>query len=195
MRNLTILFFCLGFISLTAQTYTISGQVRVPDNNPVCNAIVTLSDGTNVVDTYTTTDDGLYAFTGLATGNYTLTVARPDVVYLNGVSTFDIVNISRHILGVAPVAPYLLPAMDVNLTNTVTIADMVLIRRLILGITQTVPGPVWYFFAEKEGWPLPGGSSPASASHTVTPLTDNVTLNFYALKTGDVNHSVTSDCQ
>jgi hypothetical protein len=59
---------------------------------------------------------------------------------LNGVNTWDLVLISRHILGLDPLnTPYKLIAADANKSGTVTTFDIVELRKLILGTYTTLP--------------------------------------------------------
>jgi hypothetical protein len=64
---------------------------------------------------------------------------------LNGVSTFDLLQISRHILDIQPLQNfYQILAADVNKSQTITTFDIVEIRKLILGIYDTLPNlPSW----------------------------------------------------
>lgn len=67
---------------------------------------------------------------------------------LNGVSTFDLVLINKHILGVESFDNgFKHIAADANRDNKVSISDMVEIRKLILGIYTTFPkANSWRFF-------------------------------------------------
>ncbi|MEQ1746242.1 MAG: T9SS type A sorting domain-containing protein [Saprospiraceae bacterium] len=75
----------------------------------------------------------------------------PDRNYINdpynGVSTFDIVRINRHLLGLEPFTnPYQMIAADVNNSASITSFDMIRIRQLILGlITEFHPGVNWRY--------------------------------------------------
>jgi hypothetical protein len=54
---------------------------------------------------------------------------------LNGLTTFDLVLISKHILGIEPLgSPWKLIAADANKSGSVTTADIIAFRKLILGI-------------------------------------------------------------
>jgi len=62
-----------------------------------------------------------------------------DEAPFNGVSTFDLILINQHILGVQPFDdPYDYLAADVNNTSSITILDMIGIRRAILGQVSTL---------------------------------------------------------
>ncbi len=55
--------------------------------------------------------------------------------HLNGISTRDILRIQNHVLGKKLISsPYRMIAADVNASNSITAADMVEMRKLILGI-------------------------------------------------------------
>ena len=118
---------------------------------------------------------------------------------LNGVTTFDLVQISRHILGLAPLAnAYQGIAADVNNSRTITASDIVETRKLILGIYDSFPGvPSWRLIR-----PLvnPTDFSVLNAVKDtyqiiIPALAADVTLSalpFVAVKTGDVNLSALS---
>jgi len=115
---------------------------------------------------------------------------------LNGVSTYDLVLISKHILGLEPLPTlYHALAADANRSNSITTFDIVEIRKLILGIYDTLPAAKSWRFVR----PVP---NPATytllevAQDTfkteIPSLQDDLTLpnlDFVAIKTGDVNNS------
>jgi hypothetical protein len=138
---------------------------------------------------------GGYSISGLpGCQPYTVTPFRNDDP-LNGVSTYDLVLISKHILGITPLgSPYKLIAADANANGSVTTFDIVELRKLILGI-DTV-------FAHNTSWRfVPAGfvfPNPAVPSQTVFPenlvaqvqISPVAGLDFIGIKTGDVNGSV-----
>ena len=86
-----------------------------------------------------TEDNGAYTFTLPTGGDYTITPEK-NVNPLNGVSTFDLVLISKHILGIQTLdTPYKQIAADVNKSGSITAFDMVQLRQLILNITTEFP--------------------------------------------------------
>ena len=92
--------------------------------------------------------------------DYTLTPYRNDNP-LNGVSTFDLVLISKHILGLDTLdSPYQLIAADANRSGTVTTFDIVQFRKVILGIQDTVPGNTSWRFVDAD-WVFPDPMAPA----------------------------------
>jgi hypothetical protein len=69
---------------------------------------------------------------------------------LNGVNTYDLILISRHILGLEPLnTPYKLIAADANKSGTVTTFDVVELRKLILGTYTELPGNSSWRFVDK----------------------------------------------
>jgi hypothetical protein len=69
---------------------------------------------------------------------------------LNGVNTWDLILISRHILGLEPLnTPYKLISADVNKSGTVTTFDIVEARKLILGTYTKLPSNSSWRFVDK----------------------------------------------
>ncbi|MCC7505094.1 MAG: redoxin domain-containing protein [Saprospiraceae bacterium] len=93
-----------------------------------------------------------------------------------GISTFDLVLMSKHILGITPFdASWKTTAADVNLSGSVTTFDIVETRKLLLGVYDTFPFcPSWRFVpingTEVNGYCFP----------------------FQCIKMGDVNGSYTA---
>ena len=73
-----------------------------------------------------------------------------DYNYLNGVSTLDIVLIMKHILATDPFeSPYNVIASDVNNDRSVSASDVVLLRKLILGLIDNLPNNESWRFVDK----------------------------------------------
>ena len=71
--------------------------------------------------------------------------------WLQGVSTYDLVLIAKHILGIQTLASgYSIIAADANESNSVTTFDIVELRKLILGIYDRLPVPdqPWRYIPE-----------------------------------------------
>jgi hypothetical protein len=70
---------------------------------------------------------------------------------LNGVTTFDLVLITKHILGIQLLdSPYKMIAADVNNSSTITTADMIQLRKLILGIYDDFPNNTSWRFVDAD---------------------------------------------
>ncbi len=84
-------------------------------------------------------------------------LSRLDVNPLNGLTTFDLVLISRHILNIQPLgSPYKLIAADVNRSSTIATLDLIQLRKLILNIdTDFVNNTSWLFIPADYVFPVP----------------------------------------
>ncbi|MCC7466663.1 MAG: T9SS type A sorting domain-containing protein, partial [Saprospiraceae bacterium] len=122
---------------------------------------------------------------------YTLTPFKNDNP-LNGVTTFDLVQISKHILGLERLSsPYKIIAADANRSGSVTTFDIVEFRKLILGIYSVLPNNNSWRFVDK-AYVFPDTLNPFSASIPGTIMEDSLTMNalsedFVGIKVGDVN--------
>ena len=188
-----------------AQTYVIvQDNMAACDNDPqggmVAGKIVNANgenvEAVNITVTggadksLTTGADGQFQF-ALATGaDYTVTPIK-DINPLNGVSTFDLVLISKHILGITQFdSPYKHIAADVNKSGSITAFDMVQLRQLILNITNE--------FSNNDSWRFVDAShnfsaaNPASENfnefYNITALNGTMeNMDFVGVKIGDVN--------
>jgi hypothetical protein len=128
---------------------------------------------------------------------YTITPQKLDNP-LNGVTTYDLVLISKHILGLEPLSsPLKMIAADVNNTGSITAADIVELRRLILGIYTYFPANTSWRFVDKS-YVFPDQANPFSSLFPEKKNVSNLNLNrvnedFYAIKIGDVNLTATSN--
>jgi len=113
---------------------------------------------------------------------------------LNGVSTYDLVLISKHILGLEPLSgPYKMIAADANKSGSITTFDIVELRKLILGIYTELPGNTSWRFIDKN-YTFPDPFNPFKSAFPEgkalnEPLTTVWTGNFVSIKVGDVNVS------
>ncbi|MDV7395419.1 hypothetical protein RZS08_28795, partial [Arthrospira platensis SPKY1] len=114
---------------------TIAGAIANEQAEGVEDVNVELS-GTGMFQQLTGAN-GSYSFSNIpAGGDYTITPGH-DENHGNGVTTYDLVLITRHILGIQMLnSPYKIIAADANRSNSVTTSDMVEIRKLIL---QLIP--------------------------------------------------------
>ncbi len=127
--------------------------------------------------------------------------AEYDTLPLDGVSTYDLLLISRHILNIQPFdAPWKWIAADANQNGAVTTFDMVELRKLILGIYQKLPANTsWRFFNADCVFPpnpFTGGYCPPEYSFLTAPLDQYpLELPFNAVKVGDVNGTASPNFQ
>ena len=125
---------------------------------------------------------------------YTITPFK-DVFHVNGVSSFDIIIINKHILQIELLdSPYKMIAADVFPNNNISNFDLIQIRQLILYIITEFPNNTsWRFVPDDYVFPDPliPFDTPFPESITICNLSpgnagDN---NFVGIKIGDVNNS------
>ncbi|MBI5915712.1 MAG: HYR domain-containing protein [Bacteroidetes bacterium] len=165
-----------------------AGLIHTEDDLGISNVSVTLSGVTVVTDT-----NGFYPAN--AFGNFPdglLTPYKNDTP-LNGVSTFDIVLITKHILNSTLLdSPYKIIAADANHSNSVTTFDVVTIRRLILGEIPAFPNNTsWRFVPDSFVFPNPMYPFATAFPETIiiSPPYLPEYFDFVGLKVGDVNNS------
>jgi len=145
-----------------------------------------------------TGNDGAYLFSDLPMySNYTITPERNDNP-LNGISTYDLILISQHILGLEILdSPYKRIAADINRSKTITAYDMVELRKLILFINTEFPENTSWRFVD-ENFIFPDPTNPFESTfpefYTINNLESSMeNINFVAIKTGDVNGSANTN--
>ncbi len=136
---------------------------------------------------------GAYGFPGLPVGGNYVVTPEKDIDPLNGVSTYDLVLMSQHILQIELLpTPYKIIAADVNKSGTVSAVDMVELRKLILFINTDFPDNTSWRFVDAE-FVFPNATNPWETSFpevfSVNGLTEDEIGNFVAIKIGDLNGS------
>jgi len=169
----------------------VTGSIHTTDDQLMNDVTVTAtsSDGNSIA---TVTENGLFQLSLPKNNTYTLT-PEMDTDPLNGVTTFDLVLISKHILGLQLFnSPYQYVAADVNQSGTISAYDMVQLRQLILNINQKFPNNTsWKFVDETYEFTT---ANPAAEQYSQSVELSNMAaqeqVGFMAVKIGDVNQSV-----
>ncbi|MDX2071462.1 MAG: GEVED domain-containing protein [Haliscomenobacter sp.] len=170
---------------------SISGLITTDEAEPLQGAQVDLSGAATMQ--YNTPGAGTFAFNSLTKGSDFSVSAQLDKDHINGVTTFDLVLIQKHILGVKPLeGAYRMIAADVNNSKSISTLDMIQIRKLILQIdTKFNNVPSWKFV--DAAYKFPDAQNPFTAEYpeivNVNDLAGNVRADFIAVKMGDVNGS------
>ena len=155
-----------------------------------------LVGGDNMNDEEMTDDNGDYSFDLPMHQNYTVSPEHNDYP-LNGVSTYDLVLISQHILGIQTLeSPYKMIAADVNNSGTISTLDVVKLRELILFIeTEFENNTSWRFVDANYVFPNPGNPFETAFPevYTINDLSSDEVANFVAVKIGDVNCSAVTN--
>ena len=177
---------------------TVAGALQTEEGEGVQDATVELNGVANglpsINEVFSNVNGGYQFSNALPFGaDYSVT-PHSDSDPLNGVNTYDLVLISRHILGIEPLSsPYLLIAADVNKSGTVTTFDIVELRKLILGAYPELPNnSSWRFIDANQQF-----SSPDNPFADI--IRENISVaqlqsstwndDFVGVKVGDVDHS------
>lgn len=159
----------------------------VPKLTQTCNPFSCIEDQFTDVD-------GQFSFCldcqECQTGSYTITPTL-ELDPLNGVNTFDLILISRHILGLEPFnSPFKMIGADANKTGTITTFDVVELRKLILGTYVNLPAnSSWRFFDEGITFANPENpfAENIGAKEIITTMIPDPNINFIGVKIGDVD--------
>lgn len=192
MNNLkkiyTLAIFCLSAFSLLAQTTTVTGKLFGVSNN----VRITLT-GENISMSTTIDAEGNYRFENVPVGiNVAILPIIEDDFVLNGISTFDMVLGIKHIMSDTKFdSPRQYLAADIDNSQSVTILDLVLMRRLIFNMdTQLTQRPSWFFVMEEEYNAITYNNETYEGTITIpfefTVATEMI-VNFVAIKTGDIS--------
>ncbi|NJL75032.1 MAG: hypothetical protein HC892_08350 [Saprospiraceae bacterium] len=133
----------------------IAGHVLTEDHQYLQAVQVQLSGAVQHIEI--TQNDGSYVFQSLQLGNdYTIT-PQSDTNPLNGITTFDLLLINKHILNVQPLdSPYKLIAADINNSQTITTFDIIQLRRLLLNLDESFTANTsWRFIPNNYQFPNP----------------------------------------
>jgi len=193
--------FCMVELTINCSTCPTTGGSRIAGlmtteaGQGVNNVQVALDMDLPEFPRPATTDiTGLYAFNDIPDGQAEITATK-SADYMNGVSTFDIVMIQRHMLGIESFAsPYKIIAADINNDTKINSIDLVQLRSVILGVKNTFDNASWRFpvadqfidvnqvfpYQEKIGILVDG---------------DKADNHFRAVKIGDVTGDVKTDVQ
>lgn len=171
----------------------ISGAIETENGKAIENVNIELK-GLYDKD-MSTPNSGKFAFADLpVTGFYTLKPEKNNQ-NINGVTTYDLVMISKHILGITPLkTPYQWIAADVNQSGTIATSDIVELRKMILGLQNSFSkNKSWRFIDKNYQF-----STLTNALNQAFPeevelkglnLTNANKADFIGVKIGDVNAS------
>lgn len=174
---------------------TIYGVIKTTENEAVKDVSVQLSGNLNNEDL--TNYQGIYEFYPISypfgpNNSHTVTPSL-NTNHKNGLSQFDAILIRRHILGMELLnSPYKRIAADVNNNQKITIADVIQIQRLILGVdTAFAHNTSWRFVRADYAFPVPTNPwfDVFPESKTFNTFWSDNDQDFIAIKIGDVNSS------
>lgn len=174
----------------------VAGDIKTEKGLGVKNADVILRSNQAGMEKQRLTDgNGDYVFGDLPVMvDYHVTGKKRDD-WMNGVSTLDLVMMQRHILGLAPFHNgYKMVAADVNNDSKVSASDMVVLRKLILGLITELPNNDSWRFLDAQTpianpdnpWPLDEEIVIESVDH------DMMDQHLMGVKVGDVTQDASA---
>lgn len=174
--------------------------------SPLVNGVVTNAEGEglngveiNITDlgTANTNDLGYYELIPETIPPTLQITPTLDTLADNGVTTFDMVLIRLHILGIQPLdSPYKRIAADANNSESISTLDLVFIQQLILGLSDEYPfNTSWRFVDASYEFPVP--EDPWFEAFPETVVIDafccDAVGDFIGIKIGDVNNTADPD--
>ena len=179
-------------------TGTITGNISTETSDNILDVAVEIV-GSSLLP-INTDQSGMYTFPSMPVGgNYTINPDKNND-FKNGVSTLDLVEIQKHLLGIKDLpSPYKMIAADANNSNSITAIDLIELRRLILGIYTELPNNTSWRFVDKE-YAFPDPYNPWMQTwpenQILSPLVQGINhADFYGIKVGDVNNTVKANAQ
>jgi len=172
-------------------TPIIEGIVTTETGRAVTNVEISLSydPAYSNSDITHTNQFGQYTFDDNEHGNDYYLRGKKNTDCNNGVSTLDLIQIQKHLLGIEALdSPYKMIAADANRSNTVSVIDLLELRKLILGYYSEFPNNTSWRF----GNVVPGldGNYPWGFKETIEieALDQDIhDADFIGVKIGDVN--------
>lgn len=170
-------------------TGTILGYVKDNNQDAVENAEVSIANMNGL--SMMTGASGSFSFNGLSAGQgYILQPVKNDH-HLNGVSTYDILMIQKHLLGIKALSgPLKLLAADVNKSNNITISDIIDLRKALLTAAPFAKNNSWRFIESTYTFSNPqnpfGEAWPEIVEIKSLPAT-GAEVAFTGIKVGDVS--------
>ncbi|NOT38156.1 MAG: hypothetical protein HOP11_12350 [Saprospiraceae bacterium] len=169
----------------------VSGQIKSRRDRNLANVPVTLQG--SLTGSAQSNYLGYYSFGNIPLGGTYTVFPHLNVDPLDGVSTYDIVQLQQHILGKKLFSdPFQYIAGDVNKSRTITSADISEIRKLILGTTEKFSkNNSWRFIVSdykfinrndplNDDWP---------ETYTIKDINTHTWVGFTGIKIGDIDDS------
>jgi len=178
----------------TVASAMITGQIVSAFGSQIKDAEISIS-GLNRSVRIMSDIDGKYSFDKATMHQDYMIEAKKDGDILDGLTTRDLIEIQRHILGLRKLdSPYKEIAADINNSGSITTQDLIELRKVLIGSKNT--------FENNNVWNLVGTSIELIEEDPFTydsyievvDLPEPMQLaNFTAVKTGDINGDNTID--
>ncbi len=173
----------------------IAGKILTQNEGIVENVLVRINRNSIEYPKSMLTVDGLFAFEepiSISASDKVMLTAEKDSDYSFGVSTLDLVQLSNHIKNIQPLTnPYQVIASDVNNDNHINDADIKELRKVLLGTKEKFGNRSWRFPVKNQFLNI-NNVFPYKDSISLLVVGDTNTLDFVAVKIGDINSSGSS---
>jgi len=187
--------FTVTGVDACSQFTTIEGNINTREGEQVSFVNMQLEDrNTGVSNKMMTSTEGSFAFEAPMARDYMLKPEKNDNID-NGVSIFDLVLLRKHILGHETLnSPYQLIAADINNNGTITTADLVELRKVILHLVDDFPNNTSWRFVENDyvfEYPTTPTRESLSGEFNISNLQQALSYDIVAIKVGDLNGNAT----
>jgi hypothetical protein len=106
----------------------------------------------------------------------------------SGISIFDLALIQAHIIGKKSLeTAYQIIAADINGSSTITTADLIMLKKFILGSESNINGRLYSFVDKKHVFSNPKNPFPFPQSIIINSTQNLVVGDFIGVKVGDIN--------
>lgn len=143
-------------------------------------------------DMQVSSEEGNYQFPAMPLGGAYNLKPSHETYPLDGITTYDILLIQKHILGLKVLdSPYKILAADADGSENISGADIIYLRKLILGdISEFSNQSSWQFVWKDQTFidqynPWLNNDN----FYEIPALNEDMEIDFISIKTGDVNHS------
>ena len=183
--------------------------VRVSDPDDLCpdgiiGGIITSENGVGLPSfevalkgadmMYESDNEGAYAFPAMPLGGKYEIAPGKDGDDRNGVNTLDLVRIQRHILELDELeSPYKRIAADINSDERISGADLLALRKLLLGLdTEFTKNTSWRTVDAEYVFPDPNDpwAETLPETYDIESLVSASSADFIGVKVGDVDNSI-----
>jgi hypothetical protein len=170
-------------------TANVSGMITTPEGDAIANVSVALEGST--MNSLMTEEDGSYNLNNIPQGTFKIKPSKNEEA-MNGVSTYDMVLMQRHILGLVEISdPYTQIAAYVNNSGSVSTSDMVAMRRVILNINPDFGSTQSWRFVVADHNFSSGGTFPED--YPLDNPTTDMQVDFIGIKIGDINSNAKTE--
>jgi len=177
----------------------IKGEVFTKQDQAISGVEMRLAENPSFADfdKKITDEFGTYLFNQLEKGSPYFVKGYNNEDALNGVSTLDLIQIQKHLLGITPFTTLdQFIAADINHNGNISVLDLVELRKLILGKYSEFPRNTSWRFGSL---PQEMNSSNISQFREVSSIEylepDTLVMDFVGIKIGDLNGDVQLNSQ